>query len=201
MTATGDEPRYKVGKVIQRYGLDGLGAELEARWLGENDESASLRELATDFNKAVLRSVVADSRQFGGDIDHLYARLTGEDVSRGEQTRLRKRLERDGIDIEQVEADFVTHQAIHTYLTEGRNVRRDTEPDDPVASGRETIDRLRGRLVAVSETTLSTLRDGGAITLGSFDVLTEVTVHCTDCETHKPIRELLADRGCDCPES
>ena len=195
-------PRYKVGKVIERYSLDSMGSEREARWLGDGTDSHSLRELAAYFNEEVVRAAIAgtDRREVSSDIETLYHVLSGEDVSRAEQTRVRKELERDGIDVEQLEQDFVTHQAIHTYLTKGRAVQKETEPEDRLDNARQTINRLRSRLIAVSETTLDSLRQADAITLGSYDIFVEISVHCTDCGTHKNLFELLTDRGCDCPE-
>lgn len=198
-----DVPRYKVGKVIDRYSLDGLGDELEARWIGRQGEASSLRDLAEYFNTEVFRSALAntDHHQFGTEIDSLYHLLTDDDVSRGEQTRVRKTLERDGIDVEQLLRDFVTHQAIHTYLTKGRGVEKPTETGDRLDSARQTINRLRSRLVAVTDTTLTNLRETDVITLGAFDVFVEISVHCNDCGTHKNLLQLLTDRGCDCSHS
>ena len=192
--------RYKVGKVIDRYSLDGMGTELESDWVGDSGESHSLRELADSFNKEVLRSALAGTEQqrFSGDLETIYHALTDEGVSRGERTRVQKTLERDGVDVEQVQQDFVTHQAIHTYLTKGRGVEKDVETGDPIETARETINRLRGRLIAVAETTLSNLANTGALTLGSFDVFVDVTVHCTECGTHTNLFELLSDGGCEC---
>lgn len=205
MTTSADansEPRYKVGKVIDQYSLTGMGDELEARWTGDLPDSYSLRELAEYFNKEVLRVVLAgtDHQQFSGGIAHIYRLLTDDDVSSGDRTRIRNALERDGIDIEALTQDFVTHQAIHTYLTKGRNVQKEEETRDRVANTRGTINRLRSRLIAVSETTLTQLRESGKITLGDFDVLVDISVHCTDCETHRNLFELLTDRGCECDQ-
>ncbi|SET94468.1 rod-determining factor RdfA [Natrinema limicola] len=195
-------PRYKVGKVINRYSLDGMGRELEEYWVGDAKDSYSLRELAEYFNKEVLRSALAGTSQqrFSGDIETIYHALTDDDVSRGEQTRVRKTLERDSIDVEQLQNDFVTHQAIHTYLTKGRDVEKGTEAGDRIESAQQTINGLRGRLIAVVETVLSNLRDTDTLTLGSFDILVKINVHCTDCGTHKNLTELLSDGGCECED-
>ena len=193
-------PRYKVGKVIDRYSLDGMGQQLEEYWLDDGTDAYSLRELADYFNKEVLRSVLAGTSQqrFSGDLEAIYRALTDDDVSRGEQTRVRKTLERDSVDVDQLQNDFVTHQAIHTYLTKGRGVEKGTETGDRIESAKQAINGLRGRLVAVVETTLSNLRETDTITLGSVDVLVKINVHCTDCGTHKTLTALLNDGGCEC---
>lgn len=199
---TNDTPRYKVGKVIKRYSLDGMGEDLEARWIGDDVDSDSLRELAEYFNKELLRKTLTESerQQFSGEIETIYRLLTGDKISRGEQTRIRKVLERDGVDVEQLERDFVTHQAIHTYLTKGREIKKEDETGDRLESAHQTINRLRSRLIAVTETSLSNLQEVGLLTLGSFDVFVEMRVHCTDCGMHKNISELFADGGCECDD-
>jgi len=192
--------RYKVGKVINRYSLDGMGRELEEYWVGDGGDSYSLRELAEHFNKELLRSALAGTAQhrFSGDTETIYRALTDEDVSRGEQTRVRKTLERGGVDVEQLQRDFVTHQAVYTYLTKGRGVEKRTEVGDRIESARQTINGLRGRLIAVVETTLSNLIETGTLTLGSFDIFVDINVHCTDCGVHKNLSDLLDDGGCEC---
>ncbi len=200
MSESTDAPTYKVGKVIQRRSLHDMARELEKRWTGQKREAQSLRELATYFNKELLRSVLGESDQQyrRGEIDHIFEGLTRDNVSVGEQTRIRKQLERSGIDVESLQKDFVTHQAIHTYLTKGRDVTKDTGSADRVKQGSETINRLRSRLNAVTETTLTQLAENDAVTLGSCNVIVDVNVHCTDCGTTKSVSELLDDGGCDC---
>lgn len=198
--SSGDTPRYKVGKIIERYSLEGMGSDLESRWSSGGSESYSLRELADYFNKEVLRSALADGerQQISSDIETTYQLLTGDEVSRGDSIRVQKGLERSGVDVAQLTEDFVTHQAIHTYLTKGRGVTKEVETGDRLQSARETINRLRSRLIAVTETTLSNLSKTEIITLGSFDIFIEINVHCTDCGTHSSISELLTDQGCEC---
>ncbi|UHQ98988.1 hypothetical protein HYG81_24865 (plasmid) [Natrinema zhouii] len=197
---SGGTSRYKVGKVMNRYSLGGTGQKLEEYWVGDDRESYSLRELAEYFNKELLRSALAKTAQqrLDGDIDTIYRTLRDEDVSRGEQVHVRKTLEHDGVDVEQLQRDFVTHQAIHTYLTKGRGVEKGSEAGDRIESARQTINGLRGRLVAVVETTLSNLRKTDIFTLGSFDIFVEINVLCTDCGSHKNISKLLNDGGCEC---
>ena len=195
-----DEPRYKVQKVIQQYDLNSMGTELESRWLGEGTESSSLRDLAAYFNCEVLKSALNDTErpQFNGGVKNIYRLLTDDNVSRGEQIRVQKSLEREDINVERLTDDFVTHQAIHTYLTKGRDVEKSESTGDRLKSARKTIHRLRSRLIAVSETTLSNLRETNVITLGSFDVFVNISVHCTDCGSHMSISELFNNHGCEC---
>lgn len=193
---------YKVGRVIERYDLTGMGERLERRWLGVDGESHSLRELAEEFNLDVLRAALEarGERPLDGEVETTYRALVGDDASSGDRTQVRRSLERDGVDVERLERDFVTHQAIHTYLTKGRDVQKETDDADRVSSVRETVQRLQSRLSAVTETSLSRLREAGVVTLGEFEVLVTVDVVCRDCGAHRSVTDLLDGQGCDCEE-
>lgn len=195
-----DGPTYKVEKVIERYDLEGMGEQLERHWLGTDDESRSLRNLADDFNVAVLRAALraVGEQPLDGEVATMYRTLVGDDTSSGDRTQVRRTLDRAGVDVDRLEGDFVTHQAVHTYLTKGRGARKETEAADPRESARGTVQRLKSRLSAVTETTLSQLRNRDVVTLGEFDVLVTVDVACADCGAHRQVTELLDDGGCDC---
>lgn len=196
--------RSKVASVIERYDLLGTQDELERRWLGVDRERQSLRELATWFNQRVLEAALEnqDSRPIEGEVANLYRLLDDEDVPASARTEAETKLSRLGIDVDSLRGDFVTHQAIYTYLTGVRGVSSpDTgrSPDAAVEGRRDTIQRLRSRLAAVSERSLEGLRDAGHVSVGSFDVMVRVTVHCTECGTTVDVADLLDQRGCDCP--
>jgi len=110
----------------------------------------------------------------------------------------RNRLSRVGVDVDRLEQDFVTHQAVHTYLTEVLNVSKETEPADPVEKNRNRIARLRGRTGAVVENALSELQNTGDIEIGAHDVFVDISVYCSECETQTQLSKLLAAGGCDC---
>lgn len=49
----------KIARVMEKYHLEGMAADLEAKWTREDpDERYSLREFETHFNTAVVRSVL-----------------------------------------------------------------------------------------------------------------------------------------------
>jgi hypothetical protein len=203
MGANVSEPNtnYKVGSVLSSYDLLELHAELPARWLGEDGESTSLRDLADEINVAVLRQAMeaAGTDPLEGEAENAYRLLTGDDVSAGVRTQQRNRLERDGVDVDQVEQDFVTHQAVYTYLTKGLGVSKETADDtDPVEKHEQRIQRLRSRTEAVADSSLSELQKAGDISLGSFDTTVDIRVYCQDCETQYDLTDLLRAGGCDC---
>jgi hypothetical protein len=198
------ETTYKVGRVLSDYNLLDLHAELPELWLGESGEATSLRALAERINVAVLEQAMerAGMDPLEGEAENAYRLLTSDDVSVGVQTQQRNRLERAGIDIDDLESDFVTHQAVHTYLTKGLGVsKEEADQTDPVTKHRERIQRLRSRTTAVMENSLSELDKGDHITLGSFDATVDLRVYCRDCETQYDLSSLLEAGGCNCESS
>ena len=193
----------KVRRLIDGYELSGVGEELAARWVGDGYERESLRGLADRFNRRLLAASMesAGLSPLDGEVDNTYRLLTDDEVSAGMETQARRRLERDGIDPEALTRDFVSHQAVHTYLTSDLEV--DAPDDTPsqadrLARDRETIQRLQSRVEAVSEDTLSRLAAADGLSIGDFSVLVDVQVFCEDCGHTAEIGELLAEGGCQC---
>ncbi|WP_433627707.1 rod-determining factor RdfA [Halomicrococcus sp. NG-SE-24] len=197
--------RSKVQRVIDEYELAGMGEQLEAYWTGNDEEEYSLRELADVFNRAVLRAALdqAGASPLEGEVENTYRLLTDDSVSSGVRTETRNALARDGVAVEELEDDFVTHQAIHTYLTKHRGVSYESNADetDQVEKSAETVQRLRTRTAAVTETTLENLETTDRITLGDFDVIVDVRVLCDTCGQSYTVDEILKDGGCGCPPS
>jgi hypothetical protein len=187
--------------VIDSYGLNGLADELEHRWVNEGDESLSTRELATYFNKRVLAAALNDSdvALVTEDVSDIYAALTDEAADH-DTTLIESRLRREGVDISDVRDDFVSHQTIYRYLTSVRGVKRaSTSEADRLRNASERIQRLQGRTTAVTEQTVDSLISNDIVSIGSFDVLTDVQVFCRDCGRSYDVTALLEQGHCDCP--
>lgn len=189
----------KVGRVIAEYGLSGTAEWLEAAWTGDGRERRSLRDLADEFNRRVLAAAMRDAGMdpLPSEVESAYATLTDDAVSSGDRVELRNRLSWEGVDPDTVERDFVTHQAVHTFLRKYRGVERGTPEVDP-AKVQETVGKLRGRTKAVATNAIERLADSGALDVGSFDVLVDVRVVCDDCGTQYRLDELVDRGGCDC---
>lgn len=188
----------KVDRVIEKHGLDGLGDELERRWLDQGDEQLSTRELADLFNRRVLGAAIDESDVFtlSGDVDQVYEALRDEG---GDDTLVRSRLEQSGIDVDDVESDFVSHQTVYRYLKNHRKVEQPETPDEErIENAIDTIQRLRGRTTAVTERTIESLRDNESITIGEFDVLNDVQILCQQCGRSYDVATLLERGACEC---
>jgi len=195
-----DVMRCKVGQVIQEHGLEGIGEQLEARWTAESGDRASLRELAGHFNQQVLESRLreAGEQPLAGEIENLYRLLTSDDISSGERTHARRRLQRQGIDVDGLADEFVSHQAVHTYLTKYRGAEPGSASEDKVQKDAETIQRAKSRIVAVTERVIENLRETGRVSIGTVRVFVEVRVVCEDCGSSYTAGEFLSTGSCDC---
>jgi hypothetical protein len=204
MSEEGTAPRGKVARILQSNEMEGFGDYLVERWTAEDaDERLSLRALAREFNVRLLRSRLVETggQPVRGEAETFYESLRGDSASRGEQTQTRRTLEQRGVDVDRLETEFVSRQAIHTYLTKARNVSQAESQStaSPSAVG-QTIDRLRERTRQVTTSKLTRLRDAGAIVLGEFRVIVDVQVYCTDCGGQLDVSELLSTGGCNCEQ-
>lgn len=167
------QPNSKVARVIREYDLDGLGDRLEAAWIGEDGDRTSLRDLAGQFNRAVLDAAIRDvsGPVSETDVESAYSTLTGDDVSKADQRRKRRDLDAMGVDIEAVESDFVTHQAIYTYLTDYRGAELPDQSEGVARRKAETIERLQGRTLAVTESAIESMTSSDKISDHDYDVV------------------------------
>jgi len=193
----------KVARILREYNLSDTGNELVVRWTAE-DNRMSLRDLADYFNKQLLESQLDQQRvdMLPGEIENMYRLLTDGDVTSGTRIQVENRLSEHGIDIEDLRSDFVSRQAIHTYLTKHRKESYDEPDTDEIVERRlEELQRLKSRQRAVTEQTISTLRNKNRLDLGEFQVLSPVQIQCTDCGRQFDLTTLLDRGGCECDRS
>lgn len=196
-----DRPSSKVARLIDTYDLDGLGAELEARWTAEGDERLSLRDLATLFNRRLLERALLDAGldAMPADVERTYRNLTADDVSAGVRTDTRNRLERNGVDVETLEDEFVTYQAVRSYLKEWRGAEYDQLSDgEKRRKDLQTIQRLLTRAESVTTDRLESNREMDRLALGQFEVFVGARVFCQECGTQHTVADLFEQGGCGC---
>jgi hypothetical protein len=188
----------KVARVIETYDLDDLGAEVEAAWTDPTGDRTSLRDLADWFNQNVLAAALdmETASQTEQEVQRLYEELTSD--AAGDTVAARRELERYGIDVDTVTANFVTHQTIYTYLTEVRNATLPADDGDRTEQRIETIEKLQGRLHSVVGSTLTTLANGDELDHDEYEVLIDMQLLCPHCGATTPLKELLRTGGCSC---
>jgi hypothetical protein len=191
----------KVSHLIDKYELQGIGSELERRWTAEEDR-LSLRELERYFNRQLLETVLNEEnvQTLEGEIENTYRLLTDRNVGKADRPRIRRRLEREGVDVDDLLNDFVTYQAIRTYLTKHRGAEYTQDDTDPIEREIGNIQQLQGRVDAVTEGKVKQLRDNEHITLGDFRTIVDVQIVCTDCNSQFKAVELFEREGCNCTD-
>ncbi|WP_144906570.1 rod-determining factor RdfA [Halobellus captivus] len=195
----------KVAKLIHQYDLGDIGTELEERWTREENRM-SLRTLAEYFNTELLAAALRkhSTNILEGEAENYYRLLTDEDVSSGTRIQAENKLEQQEIDVEALRSDFVSRQAIHTYLTKERETayeREEQTRNERISSRIDTIRRLKNRVVAVSEQILSELAKLGDVSSSATRVSVLVQVTCDHCGSQYPFAEFISNGGCECKES
>lgn len=198
---TDEGRRYKLPRVADKYGLSGVEEELVEKRTQEDPES--LRSLATYFNRRVLRAAMetAGLSMLDGEVENTYRLLTDSEVSSGVRTETRKQLERHGIDVDELESDFVTYQAVRTYLKDGRGVEYESTTDAKrIDAVEESVARLQNRTLTVAEEKLDQLDRTERIHVGDYRLLINLQVFCQDCGKQYEFGELLREGGCECED-
>lgn len=187
----------KAGRVAERRGIEPTLSDIEARW---RDQSGSLRSLAADFNRHVLRSALETNGHvpLEGEAANLYRLLTDDDVSGGMRTQARNRLAAHGVDVESLEGAFVSYQTVNRHLQGCRGLTADESDGLSVDAAGDRLFALRDRTSAVTEETISQLARADAIDVGSVEVVVDIGVTCTACRSQFTIAELLSRGTCRC---
>jgi hypothetical protein len=192
----------KVARLIDDYALgESYGSRLESLWTSEGSERESLRALADRFNRRLLEAAMTDAGMstVDGEVANIYRLLTDDDVSSGNRIEARRRLEQEGVDVDQIERDFVTYQAIRSYLKEYRGAHyQDERQTDRVDSIVDTIQRLKSRIRSVTEQSLDQLQKKGHLNLGRYRLFIDISVHCEECNAQYEVIDLVQRGGCDC---
>jgi hypothetical protein len=164
----------------------------------------SLRDLATHFNKQILEVAMknADMNPLESEVENTHHLLTDESVSSGNRTETVRKLEHHGIDVGELESDFVSYQAVRTYLRDCRGVEHTRKTDAERIEGvAESLTQLQNRATTVTTEKLAQLDRTDRIDLGDFRVFLDMRVFCEDCEKQYEVSEILDRRGCKCTDA
>ena len=200
---TDNQPRNKVQSVIERRGLHDLETEVQRRWHGTGYKEHSTRELARFFNKTLLWKSISEtgSISLDGEIENIYQLLTDEGVSAGSAAQARDRLREYGVDVEDLEGDFVSHQTMYRYLKD--IVEVDTSKDkkstnDLIEATQQSLQRLNSRTQSVATENIKQLANREEFQVGDFDIYVSTQFRCNDCGVTRDLKYILDHNGCDC---
>lgn len=206
MSEATDSCSCKVGRSIERYGLGALDTELVRR---RREEDASLRDLADYTNRRILAAALEASAVDLQDtlygavddddaIDVLYDVLADDETPTERVARVRTRLVQQGVDVEAIQSDWVTHTTVRSHLRECLEVDTSREASITVDDGRDTIEWARNRCANIVAQTLTRLRNADLLATGPLETSVTIQVTCTECgSTYRP-DQLLSARECDC---
>lgn len=196
---TDDAPcECKVGRLVSTWNLSAFHQDLVSRW---KTGRVSLREAATELNRAALRTALTvdtDIAPLSGEVENLYRLLTDSSVSEGMRVQTRNRLDRAGLDVEGLTDEFVSYQTVNRHL---RNCLEVDRADGPTLTRTEAEDRifqLRSRLEYVTTSTLDQLGRTGQVTIEDPTVFVSIQVGCRACDTQYSVSSLLDVGHCEC---
>lgn len=193
----------KVVRLIGEYDLEELGDDLVEAWTAEGDQRMSLRNLAERTNVRLLEAILQREMvaTVNGEVENYVRLLTADDVSTGSRLEAEHRLTSAGIDVDQLRSNFVSRQAVHSYLTGERNISyepTEADPQERLESRIESINRLRSRLSTVTEQSVRSLVDAEILDASEVRASVRVEVECTSCGDLSTIREFFEEEGCAC---
>lgn len=190
----------KVGRLLEEYGLVSMNDELAFDWTREDGEDCSVRALTDRFNRRLLRRELrsAGVEFLDEEVSTISDHLVGDEVNKGQEAQVRNRLSRHGIDVEELEERFVSHQTIYRHLHDCLELDKERTPTVDKESDR--IHRLQNRSEAVVTDSLRRLRENDRLAAGAFDVLVNFRVMCEECNSLYDVTEFLADGGCECQQ-
>lgn len=200
MSEAGPACDCKLGRVADEWDLESTERQLVTDWR-ENGES--LRSLAATFNRQLLRRAMTEAGNppLEGEVTNYYRLLTDDDVSPGMRTQAINRLAQDGLDVESVEADFVSYQTVNRHL---KNCIGVLEEDRTTPLERdEAKDRvysLQHRTREVTDQTLTQLRRANGGSFEDFEVYVNISARCSKCGAHLGVDELLEGETCRCSD-
>lgn len=199
------EPCCKVARSGRTYGVSDVDAELRRR----REEGASYRDLSAWFNarlvaRALDRAGVDAERSvptalLGDELaERTYRVLRGEEGSDVQRAETRARMADAGVDVDALEAAFVSHVTLRSHLRDCLDVAGEERTPASVEDAAGVIRWARNRTRGVASDALARLRRDGAVAAGELDVEVLVTVTCRDCGASYHLREFLDRERCDC---
>jgi len=195
MSENGAEPCCKISRVAQAYGV----RDVDTKLLHQREGGASLRELATFFNRRILsKALDRATQEVIGDAETIYAVLMDDDTDRARQAELRSKLARYDVDIDAVQQDFISHQTVRNHLNGCKEIDTGRESTIDLDSGRKTVEWAQARSEGVIEQTIERLRNAGEVADTPTEVTQSVRVACSACGRSYRIEEFLQQGGCDC---
>lgn len=186
----------KVGTLIEAFDLDGLDDDLERSW---QDDGVSVRRLARTVNHRVLARTLQDAGVdvVDAELETTYDILRGREGSDASRIEKRRQLGRNGVDVEQLENQFVSHQTVYRHLTDCLGLEYERSPVD-ADSALDQIRAVQHRTASVAEDRVERLAANGGLDHDDYQVIVDVTATCDHCGAYYELGDLFSTGGCGC---
>lgn len=195
-TSMSETPQQqKIERIAQKYGVEEIGDELVAYWIGDGPDK-SVRELAAYFNFQIVDTAL---RNAGIILDREVVESIAEKLQTDDARFTETEFGDRDVDLSEVKHDLVSYQSVHTYLREIREV----EKPDSVKTKSQRIDDLRklhARVVKVSRGTATQLIQRGDVEGPAPRIEVDATALCLDCQTETNLLIYLHNGGCPSAE-
>jgi hypothetical protein len=191
------ETTYKIPSVAEKYGIEDY--DLERLWTGP--DSMGLRDIAEQFNIKIVRGALAQVVEpEEEDPQYLFRVLTGDIGTNKTRNAKRRDLEEKGIDVDELQDDFISYSAVRRYLTEYKGVDKDTVPNESEAieNLRTTAEKLETRCRNVIIDHVERLNKRGILSIKDPSLVVDFNLYCEECEKELRFAEYIKRRECDC---
>lgn len=194
--SSGGECECKVGRITEQYDLDGLDGDLRHE---RRDGQTSLRELATLVNARILKSTIDQTdADIAGDPESILTALEDDAVDLERRKSVRDQLAYTGIDIDELESSFVSHQTVKKHLNSCMDVDTSRSGIETIAEGTDVIEWAQTRNEEIIQRTINRLQRIGELPEGDLRLSRTVTLTCEECDSSYRLQEYLERGGCDC---
>jgi hypothetical protein len=201
-----DRCSCKVGRASGKYAIDNMNEKLHSRRM---NQGMSLRDLADYFNQQVLNRAIERTGADLADVAYgavspddavarVYESLTSETISADREARVRTRLEQRGVDVNDIESDWVTHPTMRSHLNECLGIETSRSSEIGREDSRDTIEWARTRCTKIVHQTVSRLISAGVVTVSDHHVSVSINISCSDCGQTYRLSELLTEQSCSC---
>lgn len=179
----------KVCRVLDERDMQRYEDRLVEQWTADSPNRKGYRQLAEWLNTMILRREMdrAGLSTLGNEPESKYERLQEGDETVAAEVR--SDLRNEGIDVDRLDADFVSYGVVRTHLKECLDVDRDVESTDWEGDAIEyTREHASGKL---EDAVRSLLNKGELSACGEVEVHVSFEVECEGCHTRVPIDRAL----------
>lgn len=179
----------KVCRVLDERDMERYEDRLVEQWQADRPQRMGYRQLATWLNTVMLRREMdrAGLSTLGNEPESKLDRLRDDDETVASEVR--NDLRNEGIDVDGLDADFVSYGVVRTHLKECLGLDRETESSDWEAESIEfTRTHATGKL---RDAVRSLVNKGELSACGDVQVHVSFEVECEECHARVPIERAL----------